>query len=1396
MTNVRSHRPAGVSGASICSATDTPAAHSDHRGSRVGYRFGRLIACAMICLCSVTGAEAQGPAGPGAPTVDVNRNGIGFSARAGHVAGDTVGRIDSVSLFHLSPYVNIGNGLLFGDARLNYGNEGGLAYTFGGGYRQYIPAWDAVIGANIFSDRDDLTGAHFRQWGAGAEILAHGWEVRGNVYSPYGNKSRQIGSRVNPGSAEFQGNNVIFDRIDTFSEALQGFDAEMGWLMPGKFSERIDLRVFGGGYYYEGEGVPGFSGFSTRMQADIKNWLELGLKLTDDEVFHTNVSFSAIVHFGGFSSQEHTSRSGMQRMAEPVRRNLNVAAVTTDITIGGQVAQAADGTPLTIIHVDSNAGPGGTGTVENPFNSLSTGLGFAHPEISDVVFTHAGSEFTAAPDNIVVLNSDQSLFGEGLIRVESAAGGFIQNRKVVNTVVLPGIGDLVLPDSPTFENNLAILGPDPFGPLPETTPLDPLLLRPRLANAGGDAVTLGIRSRLGGFILDSPTGNGITIDGVSDTSVRDTLVLNAGGTGILVQNTPGGSTTQILDTVIDGAIGPAFHVNGGAGAVGFTASSQRFDPAYGAIFNTSAEAVLIENRTGGSVNMLGSTIDDVGGAGIVIRDNTGIAVLVDNASITDSTGTGVSITNAAGTGGANETYTFRNTVRAATTITNAADSSVRIDGVPAGSVVTFENLDIQSPQSFGIEIDNLGGTFSFVRDLTIGAPPNASPAAAISVVDSLATAAVRFGGDVTIQGISPEPASAPPVAERSFTRGIELVNNATGSTFSIQGDTNITAASGESIAIINNGGTVNFVGNVGIRQRGVNGTGILIDSSTGTIAFSGLSTTVEHLPLGAANPNIARSTAPGVEIRNSQSSVSFEQLNVHETLLSPAVLLVDNRPGALGSARIFIDELNINDDPLNTPQNPGPGLVASNNEAILINDGILNTVGAAAVDIENSGINITFESVSTDLSPNYGIRLVETNVEPSLNTFIVNGDGTPASGGIIQNTAAGALTLTDAGIILQNAGEVTLNHMLLDTNNIGILVNNSGLTEDDEQFLHLNNVQVFDSDLNGIFATNLHRLQVAENSEFISNGTNALLAEDADTIRLLYTERQNLITTTQFNDFDNPFEVIIAEGTQLEGDFDDLITITNTSTAEGAHIDVFVQDNVFLLNDRIDIAGDEEEQAFEMLWNGVARVQLNSNDVQLLGAPGAAATAVFDQEGFVLEMDSRTDELLLDVLGNVFTSQAQPQSTAFRLETRGAPTSAVIANNVIGFDANRSIGLLFNLGPNLPSRQISILNNTMVFNGDGGTGIRFDRIQEPQRLAIGGNIIALTDFTDIAAAGGGLEAGIEFSRVVGVVNLVQGANNSIFLQPTGNIFQDIDTFFDLLPTQANGVIQINGALVP
>jgi len=1259
----------------------------------------------------------------GGTIIDSKRNGLGMTVRGGHEAGKTVGRDDSASLFQLSPYVNIGNGLLFGDSRLTYANEGGLAWAFGAGYRHYVTAWDAVVGINGYYDRDQITGAHFKQWGVGAEILANGWEARANYYEPFGNTSTQTGTRIDAASATFEGSRVLFDRIDTFAEALKGVDFELGFLMPGEFSERIDLRAFGGAYRYEGAGQPAFNGLSLRLQADIADHLELGLKLTDDEVTHTNVAFSAIFHVGGFSSDEHTSRSAMQRMAEPVRRRINIASAVSDVVVGRQVATAADGTELSIIHVNSNAPAGGIGTVESPFSSLATGLGV--PD-SDVVFVHAGSLFDAPPDNLVVLNDNQNLFGEGLITHPSG------NRNVINSVLLDGIGELTLPDSPTFASNMT-------------------LSRPQLNNSGGPAVTLGNNSRLGGFVIDSSLGDGVVATGVSNIVVRDTLISNATGNGILLTNSLNAAT--ITDTVITGSGGPAFHVDGGNALIGFSSTSMGIDPAFSSIVNTSNEAVLIENTTGGSVNMTGSTIDDDGGAGIVIRDSAGNAI-IDNASILNSTGTGISITDSSGT------YVFRDTIRDSTYVENATGASVLITNLAESGRVSFENLDIVTPQGGGIDINNLAGQFNFTQDLVINAAAAGSTSPFISVDGSLPTGSVTFGRNITINA-----GAAPAV---SGGRGIELINNQAGSSFTAAGQTTIISVGGEGIAIVDDNSTIVFgaqtTGGVTVQESGLEALSIV--NADGAVNFRNAANLIKN-----TNPG-----SPLLRVTDSQGPIQFESLQVLAGTPDIGVLLQNNVTGTDGPGSITIDTLGIVSD-------GGTGLFADNNTLIRTTTGNISSTNAAAVDISNSGINITLEQVNSVASPTFGIRLVETNKDLTnhpiiAKTFTVLGDATlnptALSGGQI-------LAAVNEGALLQNAGQVSLRAMEIRDNQYGVRVLNSGITEDDDQFVELLGDNIAESEIRGVEAINLTELDIRD-SLFDDNGNLAGLGRES--VFLQYDEVPNDPDTTVFDASINPYRVNI-QRTQFIDNSDDVISINNTATAIGAQIGVNVEGNQFLLNDTNDFdVTDLNEAAFEIRWDGPALINIASNQFELAGANGAESqTAIF------IDMNSSTDLLGLEIVGNLLDNSTQPGAFGIDMTTSG-PSTSFIDNNAFNFGGFESQGMRFTVGPDT---IMDLTNNVLRFEDEGGFGIEVERLTQPARFQISGNLIQLSD--TIGNFGipndGPLEEGIFFRSASGAYTIF-GAQNNIIEMIT---FGDIDRVA-IFNGNVNGQILVNGVSGP
>lgn len=1310
-------------------------------------------AAALISLVAgVQSATAQDepftygrtPSGSASEVVDSNRHGLGVLFRGGHMAGDTVGRDDSISHISLAPYVNIDNSFLFGDTRLMRANEGGLAWTFGGGYRHYLEDYDIVLGANSYFDRSELTGAHLNQWGVGAEVMANGWEWRGNVYQTFGDTSSLVGQRVAANSSAFVGENITFTRIDTFASSLEGFDTETGFLLPGSFAERIDLRAFGGGYMYEGEGIDRFGGLSGRLQADIGRWLELGLKVTDDKQFHTTVMFSAAVHFGGFESQEHTKRSAIQRFREPVRRNMHVVALTADVAVGNQLAINPDtGLPFTVAHVNSNDAVGPfAGTVEDPFQLLTAGLAAA----KDITFVHAGSVFNAPPENIVSLAANRKLIGEGFITA---------NRDVNTTVRVLALGqslNLTLPDSPTFAAT-------------------PTLARPQLVGSAGDAVTLANNTQFSGFIVQSPTGNGIFSNGAAGTIISDVLVTGAGNSAILLQNTTG--TTSITDTTLIAsatATGPTFHVNGGNGQISFRSTDDNF---LATITNTSPQSsLLIENMTGGLIDMTNSSITEDGGRGILIQNNTGGNAIVDNVSISNSLGTGISILNSDGV------YTFRKSSAQLQQITidNATQQGILIDD--AGGTINFaENLLISNRNAEGIEVLNSAGDVRFSNQVTIadlGAGIGAQ--AAVSVHDQLNGGSVTFGDDLIIRG----------TVRGSLGNGILLTNNDAGSIFTVNDNTTIVGTNLASVAIANNDGLVRFEGQTTINQRLVEG--VAITNSSGAILFGETNNDATTVTNELASQDAA------ILATNNAANITF------------ANAIITNAQGNLGGGagiHLVGNTGDVNFGTMNVNSIDGVGLFGLNNQKIGASGGAIDSTGAAAVNIENTGIDITLTSVTSTGSPDYGIRLVETNKD-TLKTFEVNPANqnvVPGDGGTIDGAKGDGLDNNDAaGVFLQNAGQVFLRGMVLSDNEFGVRIRNTettpGLADSTKQSFTLDTSIVQDSDIRGLDSQNLMGLEITD-STFDNNGDDA--AAGRESILLDYTVRLDPDTITRVDQADDPFIVLIQDSDIISNSGDAIRVVQSDTAANGSVMRFEMFRNTVTVNDTLDSTGTSPfdnnrilDDGVVFTWNGPVWAKFENNQFDM--------TSAEQQQAISFRNSSTTDQTLMSIQSNAFTvSNVSVNVGAVDIRADGPSimnsTEFQISGNDFDLDdgagvniGGRPIGLRMTLASNA---GVSLLNNDIVFQADGGTGILFNRVAASSNFVISGNRIG---FADLGTA---QERGIIFSQVTGIVNLFGNVDNQVVvLQNAAPGNGAVEQAFSMPAGSNNGQIIVNGVLVP
>ncbi len=647
------------------------------RGSRLVWvvTAGMWFLIAAALLCPVASAETytltnsldesdtpeatDKSAGTGRPLGaggTLSEDGPGIEARTGYIGFKTFGRNESITHVELMPFVRSDDEMLFADFRLFLSNDGRFGGNTGLGFRHRVASWDRVFGAGLWYDIDDTTGEVFHQMALGLETYGNHWEFRSNLYFPFDDEKdfqRRIGLR-------FDEHSVLYDRHREFGEAMEGLDLELGAPLPTQFARDHDLRVYGGWYSFWGDAVPDINGYKFRLEAHVTPYVTTQLGWTDDDTFGRNFTLGvAVTTPGGFRSGEGGKESATRGLRRYPQRNYNIiVSKQTEVQRGLTAINPATGQPYVVQHV-SSAG-GGLGTPDDPFATIAD----AQAAGGDIIFVHAGSVFS----DPVVLGSGERILGEG----------------VRHFIALPEFGNVVLPRVTSGT------------------------VRPMLAGVTGTAVTLAPDAEFAGFVIDSPTGNGIIGDAAAldGALVRDVDITDAALNGVLLRDVTGRVTLSNVDIVNAGGAG--LYVNRGSADVVFD----------GSIENTAGRALLVKNTTGGTVDLSGATIADDGGNGIGIFAADG-DVIVGDAAVRNSTGVGIDIQTGSGS------VEFRGT----TTVVNAADAGIKVKNL-AGSVdfnaVSVTGSDgndgvriVDSPGSaaFGtLDVNTTNGAGLFVAD--------------------------------------------------------------------------------------------------------------------------------------------------------------------------------------------------------------------------------------------------------------------------------------------------------------------------------------------------------------------------------------------------------------------------------------------------------------------------------------------------------------------------------------------------------------------------------------------------------------------------------------------------------------------------------------------------------
>lgn len=1246
---------------------------------------------------------------------------FGWNVKAGHMAGQTYGREESITYIQTMPYAFYEESMFFGDLRFSRTNDGFFSGMIGAGFKFYSLELERTFGGAWYYDRDDTTGSIFEQYVISLESLGENFDWRGNYYMPNGTRRNDIGITLLPSTIEFQNNNIVFDQIRTVGLSLEGFDTEIGVPLRYGWMGEHNSRIYAGTYMFQHPEIEDIWGGKGRLETWLTPNIDLDLEISHDSQFDTTVQFNASFFFDSYEGIKGDGvRSTWERMTLPIERLQTVAVARVDQLEVDQLAINPDtNAAYEVRHVRSGVVGPGTGAVDDPFRTIEDARVAAGT--FDIIYVHGNSTFGGA-DAMFNINANTRVLGEGMA-IDRANGQLVEVDHIIPEA---SFGQIIVPK--------VFTGAD----------------RPVLTGIVGDAVTMADNSEFSGFVIgdsatntNGATGRGIVIDTITTTSndfvdlygidQEGLYIVDADGQinfDNLLINNPGGNAFFYTDTAVNGGQRPI---------ITMTLSE---------IINDSGYSVLIENTETGILNMGTSSITETDGQGIRIVHDPGLPGSVITLDNIDITRTAASADAGIEIDGGGSLITFRNTNGAPTSISGAGDGAtnsgaVYIHDTEAGSNIQFTDLTIDDRRSYGINMERVGGQANFqgatiIQDHILGTD------AGISFQES--TGAVTFN---TI------------LIEESNGIGIEIgelaTDNSNASIFLVEGITTFSGGTGTndaSIFITDDNSRVTFNG---ITDNNRNDEGIEVVSNRGTIFFSGIS---------QFNNVGDQSDESAIRLFENTGNVTFSTIDIVNQDTASGVF-IDYQTAGLQYGAINLGAVSVEAD--GTEAIFARGI----NTSLSASGGVLDVSDATAIDIETSDVdedlldlNLTLESVSVDDTPDFGIRLVNLTGQ-----FIIEGDGTVDSGGTFDIGTAGttAILVDNSGLVTDAIADgddpqdvldlfdVELNSMLFDGVEIGVV----GDTLDT---FTINNT-LFDSTVfESILMTDVLNLNVI-NNEFDSVGTSGagtIIPEDPTQVNAI-----NVVYTRVLED--GAFYNVGIQNNLIDLDADGVFIGTaagvtdndsNNDIPDGdqPNVNILFDNNVVTTN----VADGTDEVVFESVLEGTVALTFTNNTIDRDG----------DADVVILTTESDTEGLIYNIQNNVIRGTDSFANSALNITAEGDALINIF-DNQFSMEGFANEVLAFTL---TGTSVVNIDTNIIAELTDDGTGILFNRVEEPFALNLDNNVINLAD-----AANDGIETGILFQQVVGTATLSSTENNLVnFGSP----------FVIRLP---DDVFQINGA---
>ncbi len=412
------------------------------------------------------------------------------------------------------------NTILVYEARGTATYNGRGAATMGGGFRRYDPFRNRVYGLTGWWDYDDGNANDYHQVGVSFESLGRWFDFRANGYFGLSNDLNVL-SETPTGTVTPTGGMLLADVRQLAESRYSGFNVEVGGPMP--ILGRYGFEAYVGGYHFEADNDEQASGVSVRLLANVTDDVRLGIDVTNDDLFDTQVFGSVIVTLpDGRPQTWFRPRSVQSKLLDRVERRNRAFVHTQDHII--QVAAtgmmmspmsssaAASGAGFAIsnvIYVDAEAATNGAGTFEDPRNTF---VGFGTPAEDTLIIVrgldHDGDDLVRAVQGSIVLNDGNVVLSEN----------YINNNPVT---LLTSAGPVGLPM------------------------LDESAIIPGWENpAGGPLITLANNTEVAGFVFDGRTNAGpantiITGSNIQGVRIHDNTFQNYGSAAVDLRNVTG-----------------------------------------------------------------------------------------------------------------------------------------------------------------------------------------------------------------------------------------------------------------------------------------------------------------------------------------------------------------------------------------------------------------------------------------------------------------------------------------------------------------------------------------------------------------------------------------------------------------------------------------------------------------------------------------------------------------------------------------------------------------------------------------------------------------------------------------------------------------------------------------